>query len=260
MYCLYHANCYDGFGAAHIVWDEFDNRDKMEGELTNVYMAVQYGQPCPLFSKEIDLRKNEPVFIVDFSYDIETLDELASMCKLTVLDHHKSVPDEVKSRPYFTFDNEESGATLTWKHFHPDRYVPLFYRYLRDRDLWINELQGTKEFTAALRSYPFDFELWNEFKDSFSITDGLSPLMKEGEAILRFTENQVNIICKNAVIMELGGYKNIPVVNSTIFLSEVPHQLCKLHPDAPFIYDDRGNIIKFTNKNLKRLNSNRRKK
>jgi uncharacterized protein len=225
MYCLYHANCNDGFGAAHIVWNYYAR----EGQ----FIPVLHGQPCPLDTKTLanfDIRQK--VMLVDFSYDEETLDKLAEVCDLTVLDHHNSVSDAVKAKPYFTFDNDESGTTLTWKHFYPDKPVPFFYRHLRDMDLWLLEMSGTKELVAALESYPFDFRMWNDFLNSFD-TAGMSNLMVEGEAILRFITNQVSIICDNAIHKDVGGHE-VPVVNCCVFQSEVGHELCKRYPDKPF--------------------------
>jgi len=102
------------------------------------------------------------------------------------------------------FDMARSGAVITWEYFHPGEGIPRILLYVQDHDLWINELPGIREFSAALRSYPQEFELW----DRLDIED----LVAEGEAIIRYIDLQVaHLVQQEPTYMVMGGYC-VPVI------------------------------------------------
>lgn len=245
---IYHGDCYDGFGAA---WAAYQ---KLGPEVE--YHPAKYGQPPP------DVRERR-VWVVDFSYPRDVLlrmdDEAVS---LTVLDHHKTAQADLEGLPFCTFDMEKSGAVLTWEHFLPGIAVSLLLQYVQDRDLWRFELPHSREFSAALRSYPMDFAEWDRIADRFVALTGnaappgprqwIHPMFEEGTAILRHTQEEVRRISDRAVWVEIRTPAfvdnsnrpvplNVPMVNATSFFSEVGDELCRRHPDAPFglYYMDR---------------------
>lgn len=217
-YILYHAQCPDGFGAAYAAW-------KALGTLAE-YIPVAHHQPPPV------LEDHAIVYMVDFCYGKGILlDIVSKMEKVIVLDHHQSAEKEVKDIPLehypslsITFDMQKSGAVLSWEYFH-DTPVPSLLRYIEDKDLWRFHLPDSKEVTAAIRSYPMDFELWDSFE--------VDTLIKEGKVLLRYQTKVVEKLCGNAHIIQLGGYK-VPAVNSSILQSEIGNNLCKLYPSHPF--------------------------
>ncbi|HET7270214.1 MAG TPA: hypothetical protein VFI90_03925, partial [Rubrobacter sp.] len=81
--------------------------------------------------------------------------------------------------------------------------------------------QTSREHSAALRSYPMDLELWDKFANEPGADDDL---IRQGRAILRFQDVQVEMICRKAYFRKLGGHK-VPVVNSSCFWSEVGHKM-----------------------------------
>jgi len=225
-YVLYHGNCFDGFGAAWAAWRALGDRA--------TYLPVLYGQEPPA------LPEDATVAIVDFSYQRETLLKMrGSVASLEVLDHHKSAEADLEGLDFCAFDMEKSGAMLAWEWWHPHEPPPSLICYLQDRDLWHFRLPGSRKVSAWIQSYPFKFNVWSELAarlDADSSTVGI-----EGQAILRFKNQQVEIMCNNAVIREVGGHM-VPVANATCFFSEVGERLCQLHPKAPFAgyYLDRG--------------------
>ena len=158
---LYHHNCPDGLAAAFACWQRF--KDSAQ------YLPVMYGQPCP------EIPADHQVYIVDFSYDAETLVRLhhhhvAHGGDVTVIDHHASAQRDLISlsrtkRPGLTilFNMQESGATLTWKYlrmggwapqYDPEQdgleySMPIFFKYVRDRDLWRWALPDSKAISMA---------------------------------------------------------------------------------------------------------------
>ena len=61
---------------------------------------------------------------------------------LIVIDHHLTAKEALQKIPDANkiFDMRQSGATLAWNYFHPRHEIPMFLRYVEDRDLWRNAL------------------------------------------------------------------------------------------------------------------------
>jgi len=226
---IYHANCYDGFGAAYVAWT-------MLGA-TARYIKANYGDSPPEFDDRI-----KAIYVLDFSYPRAILEALHARLEaapggvLRVLDHHKTAQDNLEGLPYCTFDMTKSGAMLAWEHFYPRRSAPDLILYVQDRDLWTLTLPQSREVSAALRSYPFDFYVWNGL-----VSSGVGKLKQEGGAILRYQDMMVNIMCDQAIIGDVGGHK-VHIVNASVFFSEVGEELCIRYPDEPFsaYYFDRA--------------------
>ena len=65
--------------------------------------------------------------------------------------------------------------------------------------------------------------------------------VREGVAILRFQDQQVERACREARHRIIAGY-SVPVVNTLLFASEIGEALCRDFPGSPFAatyYDDR---------------------
>ena len=216
---LYHAECADGFGAAYAAW-------KILGKKAH-YLPVQHGSAPP------DMPPEAKVAIVDFSYKREVILKLKEKVQdLIILDHHVTAQDELAGLPFATFNMEKSGARMAWEYWHPNEPVPDMIAYIEDKDLWLWNLEQSKEFTIALHSYPMDFQIW----------DNLTPehLKLEGIALLRLQERMIQSALKRVRFQTLFGYK-VPVVNATEFRSEIANYLCTLHPEVAFaaaFYDD----------------------
>lgn len=185
--CIYHGNCADGFGAAWVV-----NRALM-GEVD--FHAGIYQDPPP------DV-KDRFVIMVDFSYKRPVLQEMAAEALgILVLDHHKTAMADLEPDPmddtfavaldmnwkdfsasfdvwgpddrgiYTLFDMKRSGAGITWDFFFPNNKRPDLINHIEDRDLWKFALPHTREIQAALFSYPYDLQVWDEMM--FGQTDRL---------------------------------------------------------------------------------------
>lgn len=221
MICIYHKNCADGFGAAWVVNQKYQNTDRIE------FIPAHYGDNPP------DV-KGQDVIIVDFSYPYEILEQMEMDAKsILVIDHHKTAKQHLENMNYAIFDMNKCGAILTWQHFFRDKAPPLLLLYIQDGDLWNWELPQSREVSAALRSYPFDFEVWDEFMED----NGVQSLMVEGKAILRYQQQQVDAaLSHDYELVEIGGYQ-VPCLNSTHLISEIGNELCKEHPFAACYFD-----------------------
>lgn len=247
QYVLFHGNCPDGFGSALAA------RLKL-GDAA-IYIPVSYGKPIPS-----EIGCGNKVFILDFSYPRQQLLDLFTHCsELVVLDHHATAEKDLAGLEFCRFDMNKSGAVLAWEYFHPMRPVPDFFLYLQDRDLWRFALPESREVSMAVRSYPYDFDVWEDL-----ITQ-VAELKIEGVACRRLTEQQVSNMAAHhrwaafdlqhkairfypkdtqdfcSVNNEPPGMFYAPVANATVFFSEVGEKLLELYPSAEFsaYYSDR---------------------
>lgn len=245
--CVYHGGCDDGFGAAFAVWQRWGR---------NVhYIPAGYSAPIA-WPVGLD---SKHILFVDFSLKRPEMEALAwSTRSVVVLDHHKTAEAELKpytvigcdggpaplvgkladvpgmlrdmseyGRPQVLafFDMEKSGARMAWEFcVGPD--VPALIAHIEDRDLWRFALPGTREFSAALRTYPHDFDTWSTLTPAALIAEGCS--------ILRGHEKNIDAFCRHAYEMEIGGH-TVPVVNVPYhYASDTANELLKRFPEAPF--------------------------
>ena len=218
-YVLYHSSCYDGFGAAFAAWKKYGDKAK--------YIPCSHGAPAP------DVSKATEIYVVDFSFDAETLVSWSGCAQVVVLDHHKTAHEMLDpliggNNPEVYFDMNRSGALMAWQYFHPDTDVPMLIRWISDRDLWKFEVENSERVHKALVSHPMDFEIWDKFsKDPGRLVD-------EGKVCERLYSQLVENIIKSPWMRTIGDY-TVPVVNTSIAWSEVGHSLLEAHPDAPFV-------------------------
>jgi len=225
---FYHANCYDGFGAAYIAWKHLGDGGQ--------YIPCYYSDPVPV------VNTGDRVYVLDFSFPRAILEDWSKkLAFLKVLDHHKSVMEDIADLPCVVFDLDRSGAVLSYDYFYRemlDIRVAQLAKHLQDRDLWKFKYEGTKEIHAALCSYPFDFQVWDKLN--------MDTLKKEGKVILRYHEILTQRICDQSHIVNIGGY-DVPIVNTCLLFSEVPEELLKRYPEAKFAaYKyERNNVIQY---------------
>jgi oligoribonuclease NrnB/cAMP/cGMP phosphodiesterase (DHH superfamily) len=215
-----------------------------------IYQPWQYGDEFPVPTPDVGT-----VFLLDLNFPIDELVKMVQKMELTIgrsatiimMDHHISAlrawedhPDMELTDDWWEhryhniqarIDLEHSGARMAWDFFTGDardEMVPDMIKYIEDRDLWRFQLPDSQEYSAALASYPFTFE-------SYEIVVGLETprVIEEGKVVLRFKDENVNRICDESRIEDISGHM-VPVVNSTLFWSEVGHELLERYPDAPF--------------------------
>lgn len=217
--CIYHGNCADGFGAAWVV------RQALGADVE--FVPAVYGQPAP------DVQGKD-VIIVDFSYPYELLVLMSRQANsILILDHHKTAQDDL-GRLFFAgrnyqefvvdcaaecacnnaphigalFDMHRSGAGLAWDFFFPNRPRPALINHIEDRDLWLFKLEGTREIQAAVFSYPYDFDVWDQL-----FTQDPTQLLADGKAIERKHHKDVaELVAVTKRRMVIGGL-DVPVAN-----------------------------------------------
>lgn len=208
IYVLYHSNCLDGSGARYAAEKKFGNKAE--------YIPVQYGRKLP---KLID---GSCVFILDFAFTRELMDELYERMELLmVVDHHETAMKALQGRPYAIFDMERSGAVMAWEFFHPGTEVPQILLHVQDRDLWKFLLPGTRELMAGLMPRQKLFNTWDlAASDSEDGRYFMEMLHAEGRPLVQYTDDQVRISRSQTKVIDWLGYK-VGIVNTTALISEV---------------------------------------
>lgn len=252
--CVYHGGCDDGFGAAWFVRRTF-------GDCVT-FVPAGYGAPISWPAE----MHGKNVLFVDFSLKREQMIELSNggltgcvPASIVILDHHKTAEAELKQwdigpvhdfsyarldehlalseieqahRIVAHFDMSSSGAVMAWQMFSGEydgqMPPPSILALIEDRDLWRFAYSRTKRFSAALRTYPHEFAVWD------ILAGRVDQLVEEGEAILRGHEKNIGEFCRHAYQAEIGGY-TVPVVNVPYhYASDTANALLAAYPDAPF--------------------------
>ena len=221
---IYHKNCLDGFGAAYSAWLKY-------GDLAE-YIPYTYDMPAPTNIQ------GKTIFILDFSFPKEVLVEMSKTAQLvTVIDHHKKSIDDLidfNTTLYdinLILDDTQSGCVLAWNYFHPENNVPELLYHIQDRDLWVFELQNTKEIAASLWHKPREFKLW----DNLMVQEDIDNLIAEGKTIQRVQDKQVEDIAIKAHKVKLNGMQGY-AVNSCIHHSSLGNILADRHNTFGVVY------------------------
>lgn len=215
---LYHENCWDGVTAAWCAWLKFKS--------TAVYIPVNYNRPLP----NLDWTKVSQVYILDFSYPTDVLDELYALVNgnLLVLDHHKTAEAQLKGRSYAVFNKKLSGAGLSWLYFQ-EKYtqhalkkvahraygngafwgrMPKFVYFAQDYDLWAFKDKDTEAFRATVDLYSRKIETLQKIHDAR--VNGTNPLnvnnmVKRGKPLIEQRDKMLKEAASTAFKMTYPG-------------------------------------------------------
>jgi oligoribonuclease NrnB/cAMP/cGMP phosphodiesterase (DHH superfamily) len=210
---LWHGGCFDGYTAAWIA-----ERALGGGEL----VAVNYGEPPPDVHGRV-------VYVLDFAYPREVLERMHAEAEIVVvIDHHLTHQEALAGLDYCIFDQSESGASLTWLHFHGTREeMPLLVRYVRDRDLWLHALPESKNINAWIRTFSFGLQTWDNIKSQVELQWTRDIIVEAGAAIRRGEERAVQAQLRGARPLTLSGVP-FTVANVSWFFSEAAGALAKI--------------------------------
>ena len=225
-FCLYHANCADGFTAAWAIWRRWPNAK---------FFPASYGSAvADTLKAELPLLKFTPhVLLVDFSYPADQLRALAFYTDVTVLDHHKTAQADLQpllddGTVAGVFDMERSGAMLAWQYANPTRhYPPSLVQHVQDRDLWRFEMHDTRAIHAWLSTRPYTFARWEEANDILNCLPARERAIVAGECVLAKQDLDIKSVIRSAGGRKLtiGGHR-VPVANCPYWLvSETGNRL-----------------------------------
>lgn len=233
---IYHAGCNDGFAAAWVAWKYFGDNAK--------YIPFSYQDDVPAFNDE------DEVYVLDFSFPpLDMLEWQGRLKKFVVLDHHKTVLDDVNDSVVnmeeltsLTYDATRSGCVLAWQFFFPEKLVPYLLTFIEDRDLWNWEYKSTREVHLMISTIKLTFDNFDALLESFQSNS--TKYIDIGKTLGAYEDNMVRRIVSNAYYTNfLGRGTIVPVVNTPVLQSEVGHELCKDSPYAVMWSDVGRNRI-----------------
>jgi len=226
LFCIYHANCADGFTAAWAVWKKHPDTD---------FYAGTHGEQPPDCS-------DRDVLMVDFSYKRDALLKIAATANsVLILDHHKSAQAELTDLPENVtaiFDMSRSGAMMAWNYYHPNTPPSDLIIHVQDRDLWQFKRPETRAFQASLFSLEHTFENWDRVNNLCADQHSYHLFVAEGEAIERKHFKDVNELIRVASYRSnIAGF-NVPTLNAPYFYSsDAGHIMGKGEPFAACYWD-----------------------
>ena len=161
---------------------------------------------------------------------------------LVVLDHHKTNESKIGLIPECVFDLSKSGCVIAWEYFRPSEPVPLFLRYLQDRDIWQWQMENSREISAFVQSLEFDFDVWTVAIEGIENIDLSQKYVEYGKLILKYQKIlSKDIVEDNRQLVDFEGHKAW-AVNSSVLSDEIGE---RLYADLPLaiIWQQRSESI-----------------
>ena len=222
---VYHKNCQDGMAAAMCAW-------RLLGEIK--YIPMQYNDKI---SDHHYFDKN--VLLVDFSWDVKTLQSVRKIAKkVMILDHHRSAIEKLDEIEGCFFDISESGASLAWMYFFNNN-VPMFIEYIKDRDIWKWEFREKSE-----PLYYGIFDRWHRsFRDYEKYVDDenlLNNLIEHGKNVMKDNQDLIeNNIAPHAqesiMFVKNRKYRIMQIKLKTRKLTSEIAEYIYTHNDVDFV-------------------------
>jgi uncharacterized protein len=218
-YVLYHDDT-DGIVAAWAASKKYPSA---------TYLPITYGATFPLERK---LKKDDIVYLLDFSYPKEFIEKQRKKCsKFIVIDHHKTA-SHLKDMEDTVFDITKSGAMLAWEFFNPEMPIPNLVKYAQDYDLWLLSLPNCKAVQNLILLCGYDFVQLNTL--SQSMESELSLLYSYGQMIERYKSFCIDNIIKGANFYKVDGYK-VAMCNAAYpIISQTGNDLLTKYPSIDF--------------------------
>ncbi len=233
----YHKDCIDGTTAAAVVLRKFPQaklfplahaytKEDMEAVLDYVTSeTVAYTVDCGLGAKEM-LVKGIPV---------------------TTLDHHVGAKElwENLAKEYpnytFVFDNEKSGASVTWSHLFPHEELPELIKCVEDGDLWRwkygQDARDVNNYLSMFRNQP---------EAVLNMLEGnLTDIKAKGKVLSMNAEKEVESQTQLAPITLSIGAHRVPAYNITVYQSASGNNLSEKIGKAVAMYTVNGDQVKF---------------
>lgn len=285
----YHTNCADGFAAFTIAHAALTARG-IPADQIKPY-PINYGWPnqTPPHSVLI-MDEVEHIYYLDYTPPAADLVNLVSLVnevntktptlKLTIIDHHEKMapvhgwhkdehdqwqapaanrePGTENSLGFESvFAFTESGASLTWKHFHPGETMPDAVTLIARRDLG-HAFQDTKDpverglnnqaldlHAALFRLLPRTLDAWTPIVHGHP---ALTEILRYGHALRsidRVIIERATELChwldfgqliSSPSQSQVSLHKRIPAVNGlgTELVSDACQELLRRYPEAPF--------------------------
>jgi len=235
---IYHKDCIDGTAAAAVVLRKFPNAQTFP--LHHGYSAEDL-QPVQKAAQSCD-----NVYTVDCAMGAKEL--TADGYPVTIIDHHAGMQHELtmltstNKNVQYIFDNNKSGASLTWSHLFPDEPTPEIILYIEDIDLWRWRF-GTK--TKHVANYVRLFKnLPEKVVELFS--RDIKEILKDGALLSAYEDSTIRTLIEvESLPLRIGNF-TIPAFNVGVHVSSTGNLLSEQEGKAVALYVIRGSEVQFS--------------
>jgi oligoribonuclease NrnB/cAMP/cGMP phosphodiesterase (DHH superfamily) len=238
----YHADCTDGLLSAACVYLWHSGKSDLIAEKHTTlistipieYVAYKYG----MIPKK--LGKGDLLILVDFSFDLQTIESLLETgVKICLIDHHEPRVLELnhliqEKKIWGILDTEYSGCALAFAFFNAytnsekaTRYfnikyyldhLPRMIRHAQDRDLWHRKMLGTDEIMLGFYETIFTIEEAAATVNMNSLDQKFVKLFDRGTISREIRQSFLNEALENKFLLTFKGKTSgntytIPCVN-----------------------------------------------
>ncbi len=234
--CVYHKDCVDGTTAGAVVLKRFPRAQ---------LFPLSHGHtPADVEHILAETNPSAHLYIVDSVLGLAEFS--AYYTEITLLDHHISVRKEtenfVAQHPQVTyiFDNEKSGASLTWSYLFSDAPLPDLIKHVTDDDIKTNlfgiDTDYVMYYLSPLRNDPE--------KICMLLQTDIDVIKKEGAYIRHYIQNEIErAVERPPIILSLGAYR-VPFFNITDHQSACGNILSKQLGRTVCMYTISGDTVK----------------
>ena len=233
---IYHRDCPDGSTAAAVVLKRFPHARVYP--LAHHYTPEELGQIMSLATPDTRL------YTVDCVLGVREF--LDAGYAVTTIDHHIGAQRElsdladIDKNLTYIFDNDKSGASLTWSYLFPEAPIPEIVKFVEDADLWRWRYGDD---TKHIKNYLFP--LLNKPHEILPLLDELPIRAKEeGMAISRFADALIEqALLRVAPITVRIGEFALPAFNIVDFRSEIGNLLSEKNDCAVVLFNISGDQV-----------------
>jgi len=223
MICVYHKKDNDGFCSAAIIQRKYPDAE---------FIGYDHGDDHIKFLDFID----EEIIVVDISFPMNIMYNIASRNKLTWIDHHASSIDSYNVFDHSTDNNinailevGRAACELTWEYIFPNEFMPIGIECLGKYDTWRG--YGSDEwnhyilpFEYGMRSICSSFETFPKFVIDYNEGEAIDSIINSGRIIIGYQNVVDSKLCvSNSFVRRFKGYRalclNVPYIDSNTMQS-----------------------------------------
>ena len=232
---------------------------------------LSYGYHEKEFQAALDeIDENTTLYILDFSlHENEgAIEEVLSKnpLKIVAIDHHGArahdsfiALDKKHEKFSFVFDNDRSGASLTWKYFHPKEDLPDIVQLVEYEDLaqWKNDPR-VNSVAAYLISFTNDPQ-----KNMELLETPIEALVEDGEKIYDFADFLMNLFLRKTlpITIKIGDH-DVIAYNSTYnaqkMRTTIGKRLAEKHKETVCIFRISGDEVNMSFRGIERASPSSR--
>ncbi len=253
---IYHDKCIDGIMSATVINKYLTERCQTDPEHIN-FLPMNYGDDIQNIFNMLSTRKIDTIYIVDFSFSIETLHKMYEYVNLIELyDHHASAfrllideDYEVKyasaikthlqssAPPHkflnigITLDNSECGASLLWKELYHETYdaaMPNLIQHVKDWDIWKKLLPNTDAINKYLKMQDKTVARFSTLLIDFECLLDRQRAITIGNSLIEYEEQiEDSIISSSIETITINGVTGLCVNAPYTFASNIGNKLAE---------------------------------